>query len=214
MGSALYAAHCAVCHGVDLEGGVGPALSEAGLHHRHPTALDLYDFIKDRMPVDGVGPGGLADSEYLAVTAFVLKERGVLGAGTLTEAGAGEISLARTTTPLPTREPPETPATPAAPTAAVALTPAASGNTPPQPPVIVEPELLWRGLSPYFIRLQTGGVVDADPDDRHTATEFEIRHLDRYATDRGGQETATGFEIRQLEQYARVWGTTVTTAPS
>ena len=58
MGSALYAAHCAVCHGVGLEGGVGPALSEAGLHHRHPTALDLYEFIKDRMPVDGVGPGG------------------------------------------------------------------------------------------------------------------------------------------------------------
>ena len=210
MGRTLYAVHCAVCHGVDLEGGVGPALSEAGLHHRHPTALDLYEFIKDRMPVDGVGPGGLADSEYLAVTAFMLEERGVSGAGTLTEAGAGEISLARTTVPLPTRE---SLATPATPTAAVALTPAASGNTPPQPPVIVEPELLWRGLSPYFIRLQTVGVIDADPDDRHTATEFEIRHLDRYATDLGGQQTATGFEIRQLEQYARVWGTTVTTAP-
>ena len=213
MGRTLYAVHCAVCHGVDLEGSVGPALSEAGLHHRHPTALDLYEFIKDRMPVDGVGPGGLADSEYLAVTAFMLEERGVSGADTLTEAGAGEISLARTTVPLPTRESLATPATPATPTAAVALTPAPSGNTPPQPPVIVEPELLWRGLSPYFIRLQTGGVVDADPDDRHTATEFEIRHLDRYATDRGGQQTATGFEIRQLEQSARVWGTTVTTAP-
>ena len=57
QGRTTYAANCAVCHGVSLGGGVGPALSVAGLHHRHPTALDLYQSIKARMPVDGVARG-------------------------------------------------------------------------------------------------------------------------------------------------------------
>ena len=56
-GRTVYATHCAVCHGARLDGStVGPALSRAGLHHRLPTALDLYEFIKERMPVGGVGP--------------------------------------------------------------------------------------------------------------------------------------------------------------
>ena len=126
------------------------------------------------------------------MTAFVLQERGVEGAGTLTVAGAAEISLAPTATLALTDDRPG-PATPIS-TVTVALTPAPSGNTPPQAPVIVEPALLWRGLSPYFVQLQTSVFVDtgADANDWHTATEFEIRQLDR---------------------YTRVWGMTITTAP-
>ena len=188
-GWAAYEAHCAACHGPRLDGGTGPALSRSGLHHRYATALDLYQFIQERMPVDGVGPGALTDAEYLAVTAIILDERGGRRDGALDAATAAGISLAPTAAPVPTGGPPTAAATL---TAAVVLTPAASGNTPPQPPVIVEPQLLWRGLSPYFVQLQTSGFVDMDVGDRHTATEFEIR---------------------QLEGYARVWGTTVTTAP-
>ena len=209
-GRELYAAHCAACHGAQLEGDTAPELSAEGLHDRHPTALDLYQYIKDRMPADGVGPGGLTDPEYLAVTAFVLEERGVRGAGVLTLASAAGMSVAATPAPAPTRRPPT--ATPT-PTEAVVLTPAASGNTPPQAPAIVEPALLWRGLWPQFVRLQSGRFVDADPGDRHTGTDFEIRELDRYATDRGDQHQASADEMRQLEQLPRVWAATVTAAP-
>ena len=189
-GWAAYAAHCAACHGPNLGGGTGPALSAAGLHHRHPTALDLYEYTKERMPVDGVGPGGLSAADYLAITAAILHQRGVQRYGVLNAASAAGISLAPTAAapvsvpglsvsvqveaPVPTR--------------------AASGNTPPRAPIMLEPEqaVVWRGPSPYFLTMQTSEFVDADPDDRHTATEIEIR---------------------QVRQYQRVWLATITSGP-
>ena len=82
-GWAAYAAHCAVCHGVTLAGGTGPALDRSGLHHRYPRALDLYRYIRERMPLEGVGPGGLSDADYLAITAAILDKRGVPQDGAL-----------------------------------------------------------------------------------------------------------------------------------
>ena len=190
-GWAVYAAHCAACHGQDLGGGTGPAIDRSGLHRRYPTALDLYEFAKERMPVDGVGPGGLSDANYLAVTAVILDERGVRLDGALVEASAGGISLASATT--------DTLAVGPAPTAAVRTdmpvpTRAASGNTPPQAPILLEPatEVLWRRPSPFFMTMQTSGLADPDPGDRHTATEFEIR---------------------QPSEYRRVWAATITEQP-
>ena len=54
-GADVYTAHCAVCHGGNLEGGAGPTLSEPGLHNRYATALDLYENVKITMPLGGDG---------------------------------------------------------------------------------------------------------------------------------------------------------------
>ena len=184
MGRRMYTLHCSVCHGDDLGGGTGPSLAGPELHERYATALDLFDYIRDRMPAGGVGPGGLIDPEYLQITAFILNERGVLDdAVVLTIDMADGTSLAPTEAALAAAV-----ASPAlAPTAAPVLTPAASGNTPPQAPALVEPAtvLLRDGLSPVWVTLQTGRFVDADADDRHTATEFgiwELRGLTRVWT--------------------------------
>ena len=191
MGRRMYALHCSVCHGDDLGGGAGPSLAGPELHERYATAFDLYDYIRDRMPAGGVGPRGLIDPEYLQITAFILNQRGVLdGDVDLTIDMANGTSLAPTDASLVAAV-----ASPAlAPTAAPVRTPAASGNTPPQAPALVEPAtvLLRDGLSPVWVTLQTGPFVDADPGDRHTATEFGI------------------WALRGL---TRVWTAMVTEAP-
>ena len=175
-GAEIYAAHCAICHGANLEGGAGPTLNEPGLHNRYATALDLYQNVKITMPLAGDGPGSLTDAEYLAVIAFILDARGVTYSDALSPATAADVSLAPETPPVPAIQPAVT--TPV-PTPRTAPTPAASGNTPPHAPVIIEPApaLLARELSPYFMALQTAPFVDSDSDDRRTATEFEIREL-------------------------------------
>ena len=51
----LYAVHCAQCHGVELEGGVGPALGPDGHAHGHADA-ELVDIVtngKNIMPAFG-----------------------------------------------------------------------------------------------------------------------------------------------------------------
>ena len=174
----MYALHCAVCHGDDLAGGIAPSLAGPELPDRYATALDLYDYIRDRMPAAGVGPGGLIDPEYLQITAFILNQRGVLDSDVeFTRDLADATPLDPTDTSLSTFV-----ALPPPPESAPMLTPAASGNTPPQAPALVEPAtvLLRGGLSPVFVTLQTEPFVDADPDDRHTATEFGIWELHRH----------------------------------
>ena len=175
-GADVYTAHCAVCHGGNLEGGAGPTLSEPGLHNRYATALDLYENVKITMPLGGDGPGSLTDAEYLAVVAFILDARDISYSGALSAATAAGVSLAPEATPVPAAQPLVT-----APvrTPSATPTPAASGNTPPHAPFIIEPApvLLARELSPYFMALQTAPFIDADADDRRTATEFEIREL-------------------------------------
>ena len=190
-GSAAYAAHCAACHGPKLGGGIGPALDHASLRHRYPTADDLYTYIKERMPVDGVGPGGLSNAAYLAITAVILNERGVRLDGALVEAATAGISLAASPSTVP---PAGSPPTVAVRADAPVPTRAASGNTPPQAPIMLEPgqEVVWLGPSPFFVAMQTSEFVDADPGDRHTATEFEIR---------------------QMIGYRRVWVATITSGP-
>ena len=175
-GAEVYAANCAICHGANLDGGAGPKLSEPGLHNRFATALDLLQYVKTTMPLGGDGPGSLPDADYLAVLAFILDLRGVTYAGALSQATAADVSLAPATTPVPTVGlPVSTPV----PTPSAAPTRAPSGNTPPHAPVIVEPGpgLLSRELSPFVMAMQTAPFADADPDDRHTATEFEIREF-------------------------------------
>ena len=173
-GADVYAANCAVCHGANLDGGAGPPLTEPGLHNRYATALVLYQNVKITMPLGGDGPGSLSDADYLAAVAFILNARGVTYAGGLSAARAADVVLAPTATPVPAAA---TPVPTAAPTPTPVATPAASGNTPPHAPIVIEPApvLLTREQSPFFMALQTAPFADADVEDRHTATEFEIR---------------------------------------
>jgi mono/diheme cytochrome c family protein len=76
-GSQQYVRSCAACHKDDLIGdGVTPGLAgeEFVEHWDKETVDDLFKRIKTTMPADG--PGSLADSDYLDIVAFLLKQNG------------------------------------------------------------------------------------------------------------------------------------------
>jgi PQQ-dependent dehydrogenase (methanol/ethanol family) len=84
-GGTVYAAKCSQCHGVNLEGGAGPALLGATLR-KYGTGSALYDFISRQMPADK--PGSLSQSDYLGVTAYILSRNGY---------PAGDVALSTAT---------------------------------------------------------------------------------------------------------------------
>jgi mono/diheme cytochrome c family protein len=78
QGKALYAHDCASCHGPDLEGGNGPALTGPDfrqlLTDQHRTAASLLEVITQTMPYDAAG--NLPDAEFDAITAYILSRLG------------------------------------------------------------------------------------------------------------------------------------------
>ena len=74
-GAALYAEWCALCHGLDGEGGEGPALAAPREIAAFRTAGRLFDFISTSMPQDF--PGLLTDPEYYDLVAFLLDWNGL-----------------------------------------------------------------------------------------------------------------------------------------
>ncbi len=100
-GATVFAANCATCHAANLTGGSGPALVGASFHaslqSNYKTAAQLYDFIHKQMPLNA--PGSLSASNYLAVTAYVIKSNGFEATkNTLTVASAPSIKLAGVST--------------------------------------------------------------------------------------------------------------------
>ncbi|MGR8918564.1 MAG: c-type cytochrome [Gammaproteobacteria bacterium] len=86
-GAALFAEHCAACHGSGGRGGPDPALvggqgSLAGsdpvrtVGSYWPQATTLYDYIYRAMPF--FAPGSLAPAEVYALTAFLLNANGIV----------------------------------------------------------------------------------------------------------------------------------------
>ena len=75
-GAAVYAQSCLACHGSNLQGESGPALSGQSLQSAYGggTAAPLYDFISRQMPQNA--PGSLTRQQYLDVTAFILMKNG------------------------------------------------------------------------------------------------------------------------------------------
>lgn len=74
-GRANYASKCAKCHGDDLEGGAGPALSGGGLDNYLTGSVgDLSDFISSSMPQDA--PGSLSPEETATVVAYLASKNG------------------------------------------------------------------------------------------------------------------------------------------
>ena len=75
-GNAVYTQYCAQCHGANLQGESGPAISGEPLHLAYGagTAAQLYDFISRQMPQDK--PASLTAQQYLDVTAYILARNG------------------------------------------------------------------------------------------------------------------------------------------
>ena len=78
VGAGLFAANCAACHGVNLEGTtLGPLLSGRPFLRRwgDRTPSLLFSNIKANMPPGG--NEGISDADYLAITAHILDANGV-----------------------------------------------------------------------------------------------------------------------------------------
>jgi mono/diheme cytochrome c family protein len=78
QGAVLYASQCAACHGAQLEGIAGPALTGPDFHQmaaaQHLTAKSLLDVISTTMPM--TAPGKLTPDQYASLVAFILQRSG------------------------------------------------------------------------------------------------------------------------------------------
>jgi S-disulfanyl-L-cysteine oxidoreductase SoxD len=93
-GAKIYAEKCSVCHGDKGEGGIAARLiggpSKASLDggktiaNYWPYATTLFDFIRRSMPF--TQPRSLTDQEVYALTAFILAENKLIGAGDVIDA--------------------------------------------------------------------------------------------------------------------------------
>ncbi len=86
-GRTRYAANCAACHGSNLQGGAGPALSGssfAAKWRNHPLS-DLYTVAHDQMPL--TAPGSLPVNTSWQIIAYILSFNGF-------QAGATPLSAA------------------------------------------------------------------------------------------------------------------------
>lgn len=91
QGQQVYAQSCQRCHGANLEGGSGTALTLVVLS-KYQTADRLVGYLSKQMPANR--PGSLSEQQYYDVTAFILDRRGFLPAGqVLTPANAAQLNL-------------------------------------------------------------------------------------------------------------------------
>lgn len=77
-GAALYASHCAMCHGATLAGISAPPLAGPVFMERwggHPVEWLYY---QARVSMPPQAPGSLADEDYVDLIVYVLSENGVL----------------------------------------------------------------------------------------------------------------------------------------
>jgi len=71
-GEAVFAEHCARCHGAQLQG--SPPLVGSGFAVQYGSAWELYQYTRQTMPQDA--PGSLDDRRYLEAIAYVLHANG------------------------------------------------------------------------------------------------------------------------------------------
>src|ERR1700730_678705 len=93
-GATVYTQYCTQCHGANLQGESGPALSGQVLRAAYGggTAAQLYDFISRQMPQNS--PGSLSQAQYLDVTAYILSRNGFPSGNTaLNIASLGQVRM-------------------------------------------------------------------------------------------------------------------------
>lgn len=74
-GGGNYARSCASCHGAELEGSAGPALSGDNFSWLDRPVADLHAYIQDLMPADA--PGSLSDAQVSTIIAFMAQKQGM-----------------------------------------------------------------------------------------------------------------------------------------
>lgn len=82
-GQAQFASKCAACHGAELQGLIGPNLTDNYWLHGKGTRMDLVKVIREGVPDKGMPPWGpvMKRDEIYAVTAFILSKHGSKPAG-------------------------------------------------------------------------------------------------------------------------------------
>ena len=106
-GRRIFGAFCATCHGVDLEGAVGPALAGTAFSAKWSqpdhSVQDLFDLIRTTMPRPAAGT--LAESSYLQVLAYLLMRNGVAAGERELAASTSDLRRIRIPAPANAREP-------------------------------------------------------------------------------------------------------------
>lgn len=77
-GQAVFASKCAACHGQELQGLIGPNLTDKFWIHGKGTRMDIVKVIRDGVPDKGMPPWGpvLKKEEVYSVAAFILSKKG------------------------------------------------------------------------------------------------------------------------------------------
>lgn len=75
-GAGVYAQNCAMCHGGELHGGAGPALTGQGFAGpgSNSTIGRIFSIVARQMPQ--MAPGSLSQSQYEDVMAYLLQKNG------------------------------------------------------------------------------------------------------------------------------------------
>lgn len=115
-GHEVYDDNCSSCHGVQLQGISGPALTRSKIL-KYETADQFESFISSMMPLGAAG--SLTQDQYYEVAAYILDQDSLLPQGvTLSSQTAGSINLQQLATQTPA---PEVKTSSASPTPAGAL---------------------------------------------------------------------------------------------
>lgn len=82
-GAAQYAAKCAACHGAELQGLIGPDLTDNFWLNGSGQRLDILKSIREGIPDKGMPPWGpvMKKDEIYAVASFILSKKGSKPAG-------------------------------------------------------------------------------------------------------------------------------------
>lgn len=77
-GRAVFAAKCAACHGVHLEGVIGPNLTDEYWIHGRGTLTDIAGTVRKGVLEKGMPPwdGVLKETELKSVVAYIVSQRG------------------------------------------------------------------------------------------------------------------------------------------
>ncbi|MDH2236563.1 c-type cytochrome [Pigmentiphaga sp. GD03639] len=97
QGEKVYQAMCVACHGVKLEGGLGPALAGGvgslttdkplkTIGSYWPYATTLFDYIRRAMPFQA--PQSMSNDDVYGVTAYLLHKNGILPANATVDAAS------------------------------------------------------------------------------------------------------------------------------
>jgi mono/diheme cytochrome c family protein len=90
-GSKAFQQYCSTCHGTNLEGGAGPALSGPNFQTLndkvHAKVGDIFTYMTTNMPMNA--PASLTHDQYTTIMAFILSKNGYHASGSpLTYAAA------------------------------------------------------------------------------------------------------------------------------